>query len=79
LYCRGPVITVSSPRQMLTGCVDEDDDFRLVGAQSCNVDLHLLKQMCRLRLVDVQRCSINEKDDFDLVGAQSYVYRSSST
>jgi hypothetical protein len=43
------------------------------------VDLHLLKQMCRLQLVDVQRCSINEKDDFDLVGAQSYVYRSSST
>jgi hypothetical protein len=31
------------------------------------VDLHLLKQMCRLHFVGAQQCLINEDDDFHLV------------
>jgi hypothetical protein len=41
--------------------------------------LHLLKRMCRLRLVGAERCLINEEDDFCLVNTQSYVPRSLSS
>jgi hypothetical protein len=35
--------------------------------------LHLLEQMCRLRLVSAQRCSINENNNFTL-SVPSHVY-----
>jgi hypothetical protein len=40
----------------VTGFVDEEDNFRLVSAQSCVAGLHLLERMCCLRLVSARQC-----------------------